>query len=380
MPLPTYAEFFAGGGMVRAGLGDSWRCVLANDIDPAKCEAYRANWGSDHLIEGDVAQLDPRSLQRSIDLYWASSPCQDFSLAGKGAGLAGGRSGIFSDWMKIFEVARVSGFAPKLVAFENVTGLVSRNKGRDFSEVLCAFIRQGYRIGAVEINAEHFLPQSRPRVFVIAAHNDLTIADHLIRPEPSLPFHSKGIQTFLKSAAPDIKQSWIWWNLALPGKRTTRLADLLDFSPQNDWMTESQMARLLSLMSEVNVRKLKLVQSQRGTHIGTVYKRGRPDSNGIVRQRAEVRFDGVAGCLRTPAGGSSRQTLLIVGDGQIKGRLLSAREAVRLMGLDDSYQLSNSYNKSYKLAGDGVAVPVVRHLSRFLLQPLIGGTLAAKVA
>ena len=145
--------------MVRAGLGDSWRCVLANDIDPAKCEAYRANWGSDHLIEGDVAQLDPRSLQRSIDLYWASSPCQDFSLAGKGAGLAGGRSGIFSDWMKIFEVARVSGFAPKLVAFENVTGLVSRNKGRDFSEVLCAFIRQGYRIGAVEINADRCAPR-----------------------------------------------------------------------------------------------------------------------------------------------------------------------------------------------------------------------------
>ena len=46
--------------------------------------------------------------------------------------------------------------------------------------------------------------------------------------------------------------------------------------------------------------------------VGAVYRRTRPDENGIKRQRAEVRFDDVAGCLRTPAGGSSRQIILVV--------------------------------------------------------------------
>jgi len=91
-----FAEFFAGGGMAREGLKANWRCVLANDVDPKKCDTYRANWGSDDLVEGDVAGLDQTLLRQPIDMYWASCPCQDFSLAGNGAGLGGDRSGAFS--------------------------------------------------------------------------------------------------------------------------------------------------------------------------------------------------------------------------------------------------------------------------------------------
>ena len=73
--------------------------------------------------------------------------------------------------------------------------------------------------------------------------------------------------------------------------------------------------------------------------VGAVYRRTRPDEFGIRRQRAEVRFDDVAGCLRTPSGGSSRQTILVVEGRTVRSRLLSPREAARLMGLDDSYEL-----------------------------------------
>ena len=88
-------------------------------------------------------------------------------------------------------------------------------------------------------------------------------------------------------------------------------------------------------------------------------------------QRAEVRFDGLAGCLRTPRGGSSRQMLLIVEDGAVKSRWLTAREGARLMGLPDSYVLPAAQSPGLHVIGDGVAIPVVRHLAVNLLEPLL---------
>ena len=98
--------------------------------------------------------------------------------------------------------------------------------------------------------------------------------------------------------------------------------------------------------------------------VGTIYRRTRPDEQGTKRQRAEVRFDEIAGCLRTPAGGSSRQTILVVEGRKVRSRLLSTREAARLMGLSDDYRLPERYNEAYHVCGDGVCVPVVRHLGR----------------
>ena len=105
-------------------------------------------------------------------------------------------------------------------------------------------------------------------------------------------------------------------------------------------------------MTELNLRKTKLAMDV-GPSVGFVYKRVR---NGV--QRAEVRFDGVAGCLRTPEGGSSRQIVLALEDRQARSRLLSPREAARLMGVPDRCWLPPKYNDAYRAMGDGVAVPV----------------------
>ena len=82
---PTFYEFFAGGGMVRAGLGGGWTCLFGNDFDAKKAASYRANWGSDELCIGDVASLKAADLPGRADLAWASFPCQDLSLAGNDA-------------------------------------------------------------------------------------------------------------------------------------------------------------------------------------------------------------------------------------------------------------------------------------------------------
>ena len=89
------------------------------------------------------------------------------------------------------------------------------------------------------------------------------------------------------------------------------------------------------------------------------------------KQVLELRFDNVAGCLRTPEGGSSRQVVVIHDEqGMLNTRLLTVRETARLMGVPDSYKIPGSYNDGYKAMGDAVAVPVVKWLARHLLDPL----------
>jgi DNA (cytosine-5)-methyltransferase 1 len=94
LAMPTFYEFFAGGGMARAGLGKKWECLFANDIDAKKGASYVANWGDEHLRIEDVGTLVTADLPGRADLAWASFPCQDLSLAGAGAGLKGKRSRI----------------------------------------------------------------------------------------------------------------------------------------------------------------------------------------------------------------------------------------------------------------------------------------------
>jgi DNA (cytosine-5)-methyltransferase 1 len=129
--------------------------------------------------------------------------------------------------------------------------------------------------------------------------------------------------------------------------------------------SQTQPARLLAMMSPLNRRKVDRAQADGRRIIGTIYRRTRDG-----RQRAEVRFDGVSGCLRTPAGGSSRQTVVLVEGGEIRSRLLTAREAARLMGVPDDYRIPTLYHDAYHLFGDGVAVPVVRYLSEQLFKNL----------
>ena len=367
---PKYAEFFCGGGMVRAALQDRWDCVLANDIDPMKCAVYERNWGQEALHQGDIATLPDAKLRQPIDLYWASSPCQDFSLAGKGQGLSGARSGVFGHWADKIETAIDAGFAPRIIAFENVVGLVSRNAGADLNTVLARFVRLGYKVGALEIDARRFLPQSRPRLFVICVRNDVDIAG-LTDPKPSHAFHGKKLQKFLGVATRPVRSNWLWWKLDDLPPAHLPLDTVLEKRPKMPWFSAADTDRLVSLMSPPSLERLQVARKAGRTVVGTIYKRGRPDAEGNVRQRAELRTDGLAGCLRTPAGGSSRQILMFIKGNQIKARLVSSREVARLMGLDDSYRMPDTYNNAYRVAGDGVAVPVVRYLDDVLFAPIL---------
>lgn len=360
--------------MARAGLGPSWSCLFANDIDAKKGASYSANWGSDRLVVGDVAELTPRDLPDQADLAWASFPCQDLSLAGDGAGLKGPRSGSFWPFWRLIEALGAEWRAPSVVVLENVCGTVSSHGGRDFAAIGAA-LGANYRFGAMVIDALEFLPQSRPRLFFVGVRKDLAVPSRLTAGQPDGLWHPHYLVDAFQKLTKHMTDDWIWWRLPAPTARRSVLSDLIEDEPLGvSWHTPPETERLLSLMSPLNQRKLELAKRAGGRRVGAVYKRTRHNGNGIRVQRAEVRFDDVSGCLRTPTGGSSRQTLIIVEGGKVRSRLLSPREAARLMGLPDAYILPPNYNEAYHLAGDGVAVPVVRHLAAHLLDPLLAST------
>jgi DNA (cytosine-5)-methyltransferase 1 len=375
---PTYFEFFAGGGMARAGLGEGWRCVFANDFDRMKATTYAANWGDEHLVCDDVANVRTSQLPGHAALAWASFPCQDLSLAGDYLGLGDAasavrtRSGTFWPFWALMRALKAEKRAPRIIVLENVYGLLTSRAGKDFLAVCAAFSGSHYRFGAIVLDASRFVPQSRQRVFFIAIDPFVELPDDLIDETPSADLHPSALVEAQKKLSTHAKQQWLWWKLPLPLSRTSTLTDLIEDAPSGvAWNSDEETAKLLSLMSPLHRSKVLEAQRSRKRVVGCLYKRTRIDNQGQKNQRAEVRFDGIAGCLRTPGGGSSRQTILVVEGPKVRSRLLSPREAARLMGLPDSYQLPSRYNDAYHVAGDGVCVDVVRHLARFLLEPVI---------
>jgi DNA (cytosine-5)-methyltransferase 1 len=368
----TFYEFFCGGGMARAGLGSDWACAFANDFDPKKAESYRANWGDTTLKTGDVAKVQPSELPGQADLAWASFPCQDLSLAGMGAGLQGDRSGTFWPFWRLIKSLKVENRHPKMVVLENVCGALTSHGGQDFSAICKALSEEAYAYGAVVMDAVDFIPQSRPRLFIIGIQKDLADLDGLTQKKPDAKWHTDALVAAHSKLDATTQSSWVWWRLPYPPARKLRLIDIIEENPDSvSWHTQKETKRLISLMSDVNLAKLKKVKKENKPAIGTIYRRTRKEPDGQKYQRAEIRFDDIAGCLRTPTGGSSRQIIMHVNGKRVHSRLLSSREAARLMGLPDNYQLPKNYTDAYHLLGDGVAVPVVTHIARHLLEPLL---------
>jgi len=318
------------------------------------------------MLAGDISLLSTADLPGQPTLAWASFPCQDLSAAGRGLGLTGSRSGTFWAFWKHMESLKKEYRAPKIIVLENVCGAITSNQGRDFSVIAESLVNSGYRVGAIIIDAVHFVPQSRPRLFIIAVEATISISEQLIRTDPSGLWHPRNIVEAKYNLSAKVQEAWVWWNLPHPPIRGTTFATVIESEPTGvKWNSEVVTQSLLSMMTPVNLLKVQKAQSSGELKIGALYKRTR---NGLCR--AEVRFDDVAGCLRTPTGGSSRQTIMVIKGRSIQTRLLSSREAARLMGLPENYTLPKSYNEAYHLVGDGVAVPVVEFLNQTLLQPI----------
>jgi DNA (cytosine-5)-methyltransferase 1 len=369
--MAKFYEFFAGGGMARKGLGPDWTCLFANDFDFKKGLTYQANFGPHELKVADIRAVTPADLPGVADLMWGSFPCQDLSLAGVGAGLQGERSGTFYPFWDVVRALKKDGRAPKLIALENVCGTLTSHGGKDFEA--------GYRCGALVINADLFVPQSRPRLFVIGVRDDLPIDPALLSPEPLAPFHTRGLCRAVDALPKALRAKLLWWNVPTPSHRVSTFAEEIEEAPTSvSWHSPAETEQLLAKMSPINKAKVTAAMRAGRRMVGGVYKRTRLNEKGVKVQRAEVRFDDVSGCLRTPAGGSSRQLILVIDGKKVRSRLISARETARLMGLPEDYKLPRNYNEAYHLTGDGVVVDVVRHLAQHVFEPLVAEAMEAR--
>lgn len=346
---------------------------MANDNSKMKRDCYVDNWKeSEHFKCKDVNLLSVSDLPGQADLAWASFPCQDLSLAGKYAGIGNSsdveqtRSGAFWGFWKLMQAKAKIDQLPSMIVLENVYGILTANGGEDFRVLGDALAALGYRIGALLIDAVHFLPQSRPRVFIVGCIDNGDL-ERFVSDKPLANWHPQVLQTAHLQLGEAAKNKWVWWNLKAPPKtRAKKLEDIVSDTPTGvSWHTAEQTTTLIDLMSKNDREKLHLLQRKGQRVVATVYKRTRQG-----QQRAELRIDGIAGCLRTPGGGSSRQIVMIVQGKSIRSRLLSPREAALLMGLRKTFKLPPRYNDAYHVAGDGVAVPAVRHLAKNLLTPI----------
>ncbi|HWI27020.1 MAG TPA: DNA cytosine methyltransferase [Stellaceae bacterium] len=367
-----FYEFFAGGGMARLGLGADARCLFANDIDPDKCAAYIRNFGGAELHEADIRSLSTADLPGHADVAWASSPCQDLSAAGHGAGLKGPRSCMAFAFLWLMAGLAAERRGPPIIVIENVDRLVTSKGGRDLASLVELLTAIDYRVGTLVVDAALFLPQSRRRLFLVAVRDDVAVPGFVLSSAAKSCWHPAALEHALTHPSAQARRQWVWWTLPQPAPRTNTLADMIEPEPKGvRWDSEEETIRLLAMMSEASREKLAAAR-MRGTPIlGAMSQRTRYRNEAKI-QRVEVRFDGLAGCLLAPKGGSSCQRLLFIDGSDVRSRRLSPREAARLMGLPEHYVLPRGFWDAMRLIGDGVAVPVVEHLTRHLIMPILG--------
>lgn len=361
---PQALEFFAGIGLARMGLESSGFAVTwANDFEPTKKAMYDAQFrgtGPAHFALGDIAQVEATELPSGASLAWASSPCTDLSLAGNRAGFAGPQSGTF--WQFIRLLTDLKQDRPAAIVLENVVGLATSHGGDDLIAAIRAFNELGYSIDVLSIDARRFVPQSRPRIFLVGAltpPTDVAVPNSELRPDwlqwvygdPTLRTHRAPLP-------------------APPAPRTEGLGRNVEKLPPDDdrWWNEARTAAFVSSLSEIQLERVTSLRAQAETCYRTAYRRTR---NG--KAMWEVRADDISGCLRTARGGSSKQAVVRLGNGQLQVRWMTPREYARLMGASDYDLTSARTNQALFGFGDAVAVPVVEWLASNYLMPLVRG-------
>ncbi|MHC4997055.1 MAG: DNA cytosine methyltransferase, partial [Planctomycetota bacterium] len=323
----------------------------------------------DHPVE-----LDPRPIQEvgvknfpRVGLVTACFPCTDLSLAGGRKGIeAGPQSSSFLRFADMLD--RQKKKRPPFVILENVVALIHSHGGKDFRIVLERLAGAGYRVDALKVDARHFVPQSRPRLFIVGVRDDVEMGPHCSAEELEGPdeLRPERLYGFMQANA-DLP----WAIRPLPELPTLdcRLEDVLEDIPEGDkaWWSEPRLKKLRGQVSDRHRAKLEATITEHGVAWATGFRRMRHG-----RSMAELRFDGLAGCLRTPKGGSAKQILVRADREGWRARLLSPRECARLMGADD-FRLDIPGlrdHEAYFGFGDAVCVSAVTWLAQNYINPI----------
>ncbi|WP_333739217.1 DNA cytosine methyltransferase [Streptomyces sp. IBSBF 2806] len=370
---PPYevAEFFAGIGLARLGLerAGGFKVTWANDLDAQKHSMYTGHFADaeDHYVLRDIREIatDIRSelAPGRVDLAWASFPCTDLSLAGGRSGLAGKHSSTFWDFTDVIAaMGERDDEKPSVIALENVNGFATSHQGADMKAAIKRLNDLGYWADVVTLDGRRFVPQSRPRLFIVASLGRTLPADERrnteLRPswldqvldDVSLTTH----RTLLDEDPPAFRTAG-WTDLVDP-----------DDDPYVEWWDEKRVLHFEGQLSGLNQARVEQLRREPEPSYRTAYRRTR---NGVPAW--EIRGDDVAGCLRTARGGSSKQAVVRLQKGEpLRVRWMTAREYAKLMGAPD-YTLPVKRNQAIMGFGDAVCVDAVAWLAEHYLRPLL---------
>ena len=176
-----YVEFCAGVGGSRAGFDAAgWSCVFAIDHDPDAVLVHRMAHGD--VVEGDVTLLSADEVPHA-DVWVAGFPCQPFSTSGNRLGFGHKSGNVFEHLARLVAARR-----PRVLILENVVGLLTNKAGHTFATILREITRLGYDVDWLVMDLRwHRVPQSRPRLFIVAATNNTFEVKNLPETPGSLP-------------------------------------------------------------------------------------------------------------------------------------------------------------------------------------------------
>ena len=361
--VPTAAEFFAGVGLVRMALERvGVQVAFANDISPVKQRMYAENFEGDEFVLADIRDLTGNAVP-AVDIATASFPCTDVSLAGGRAGLRGRESGLLGDFLRILD--EMGDRRPQLLLIENVTGFATSDKGRDLVRTLEYLTELGYWCDVQQLDARNFVPQSRPRMFILCDRAPTSIEfDPLERNVSIRPNWA----TQLFREQPSIRSYHA--PIPLPSEGASEsLEDILEPFGRDDpvWWEDERKGKFEESLSAINTGRAKVLRESPAVAHATSYRRTRGG-----RAVWEIRGDNISGCLRTTRGGSSKQAVVEGGEGELRVRWMTAREYARLQGAPD-FKWGDASDLQARFAlGDAVCVPAVEWLSRHHFSRLLG--------
>jgi DNA (cytosine-5)-methyltransferase 1 len=347
-----------------------WTCVLANDIDHVKVQNYSQNFPSTPIIQQDIRDVTTDSIPDAL-LATASFPCIDLSQAGGRQGISGQHSSLVWSFLAHIAKMRNQGRPPAFLFLENVAGLLTLHNGESIDRLMHEIADLGYSLDLVQVDARHFVPQTRNRVFIIAVlgHQNTSGGE---MPDTHIRRY-KVHHVFERNR--DLP--WLFFDFPDPPVVDISLADvLIDLHPSDPrWWDRERTQYFWDHLEHDHRPRLNHMMVTGEDLFLTAVRRGR--RRGLREQIFNLRFDGLASCLRTPKGGSSIQFVIRVKDRQVRIRRILGAEAARLQGVDERryppFVIPAKEQEALYAFGDAVCVPAVRWVMKHSIEAFLTG-------
>lgn len=329
-------------GFERAGMQSVWQ--VENDVKAQ--QTIKEHFPKVERFE-DVRECKGLS---SVDVVSGGFPCQDVSVAGPRAGLAGKRSRLWFEFVRILEDIR-----PRWVVVENVPGLLSSNRGRDFGTVVSGLVELGYGVCWRVLDAQYFgVAQRRRRVFVVGSLGDYGCLEVLFESE-SVPGNSAQSQETKTEIAHTLRSRSSKSGVPTPGRGGEddfNIVNCINTDPYADRAAEESKLVMNALDSGQGGPDDNSAQAG---HLMPSYWDGSQTSDTLD-------CSSIANRQMQP---EKRRFPCVMVDGV---RRLTPTECERLQGFPDGWTKMHKDTVRYRQIGNAVAVPVAEWIGKRIVE------------